>query len=727
MTKALDNLRNWLMAGFQESESEVRLFVESILRSYAIIFFSQNLLLGAVLLGVTLFAPSFGLLGLAGLMVCYGAARLLGFERSSIQSGVYLFNSLLVSLALAYLNNFQKLEFSTLLMLLVSASMITLFVSVVMFDIFARHYTLPALSLPFVGVAFALFFLFYSFNSMPITSEAPAYIFPEIGHLPDGVVGFFQSLGAIFFLPHVTVGVVVFICVAAWSRLAVLYAVVGYTSGVLLMKALGMDVVSSSLGFVGFNFIFCAIALGGIFLVPSRGSLLMVVLGSFFCVVVAVAVKTFLKYFGIPPLALPLSLVILLVLYSMKCRTRVTHLFCSPFEPERPERNFRRFFSDTRRFPDLLQPHLHLPFFGERTVTQSFHGKVTHCGDWGEAFDFEILDEAGNRFMHEPVDLAGNHVFDTPVLAPCNGMVVNVVADVRDNEIGKMNSDRNWGNAIVIQDDLGYFVKLCHLKKDSILVVEGVRVAQGQVIARCGNTGRSPVPHLHMQVQRTAQVGDKTIPFRLAQYCTKVGDRLQYHTSGIPEKDATLLPVEFSDRMAACFEFGEATWEYDFNGRSETIRCELNSQGDYVMTAPTAKLIARIKDRTFYTIDYQGGIESVLFFIHIGLCRAPFISADTVFWKDQVDLRSLLRPGVAAVLDFVGPFVGYPLAQVECSVVHNEAGGVRVCTSVDYPVPRRLLRKGCPEKIEISLSTEGIDEIRAFEGGVKVLIEKKDK
>jgi urea transporter len=700
-----------MIPSFEQVKTEGRMCCDALLHSYSIIFFSQSRVFGAVLLAATLSAPRFGLLGLVGLLVAYIAARLLGFERSSVRKGIYLFNSLLVSLALAYLNNFQTLELPVLATLLVAASVITLFASVFMFDVFFRHYALPALSFPFVWVAFALFFLFYSFHQMPITSETPLYLLPAVSGLPDLATGFFQALGAIFFLPQTTVGILVFACLIVWSRLAVLYAVVGYVFGVLLMQGLGMDTLPGNLGFIGFNFVFCGIALGGIFLVPSRGSLLMVVLGSFFCVTIAVAVNTFLKYFGVPPLALPLNLVILLVLYAMKCRTRVKHLFVTPFAPDSPEKNFRRFNTDVQRFPDALQPHLHLPFFGERTITQAFRGDVTHRGEWGEAFDFEIIDDDGHRFAHNPPCLDGNHVFDTPVLSPCNGTIVKVVSDVHDNPIGQTNTDRNWGNVVIIRDDLGYYVKLCHLKQGSNELMEGVRVVRGQLIGRCGNSGRSPAPHLHMQVQHTAQIGDKTVPFRLSQYYTKVGSRRQYHSSGVPVQDDTIAPVEFDKYLAACFEFGETSWAYRFKGDIETIRCTLDDSGIYVLTSGNARLTACINDSTFYTLDYKGGCDSVLFYIHLGLCRTPFVSENDVFWKDRIDLRPLLHPLAAIVLDLFGPFFKYPLADMECRTVRNESRTIDIHSSVRYPVPRCFLRKDCPSEIIVGMSSDGIERI----------------
>jgi len=185
----------------------------------------------------------------------------------------------------------------------------------------------------------------------------------------------------------------------------------------------------------------------------------------------------------------------------------------------------------------------------------------------------------------------------------------------------------------------------------------------------------------------------------------------RYHTSGVPDKDEVISPVEFDDKLAACFEFGETVWNYRFNGRTETIRCALNVVGDYVLESGSARLTARIKDRTFYTLDYSGGADSVLFYMHLGLARVPFVSDNAVFWKDQLDLRPLLKPWAAMLLDLIGPFVGYPLAQVECRMAGAGEGGVEIASRIEYRIPQRFLRRACPEQISIRLTTEGVEQI----------------
>jgi murein DD-endopeptidase MepM/ murein hydrolase activator NlpD len=48
------------------------------------------------------------------------------------------------------------------------------------------------------------------------------------------------------------------------------------------------------------------------------------------------------------------------------------------------------------------------------------------------------------------------------------------------------------------------FVLLAHLQSGSIRVSVGQELADGQQIARCGNSGNSTQPHVHVQVMDDA-------------------------------------------------------------------------------------------------------------------------------------------------------------------------------------------------------------------------------
>jgi len=63
-----------------------------------------------------------------------------------------------------------------------------------------------------------------------------------------------------------------------------------------------------------------------------------------------------------------------------------------------------------------------------------------------------------------------------------------------------MNPEQPEGNCVIIEHLNNEYSMLAHLKCHSIIVKEGERVSQGQVVGLCGNSGNSTETHLHFQV-----------------------------------------------------------------------------------------------------------------------------------------------------------------------------------------------------------------------------------
>lgn len=122
--------------------------------------------------------------------------------------------------------------------------------------------------------------------------------------------------------------------------------------------------------------------------------------------------------------------------------------------------------------------------------------------------------------------------FGRPVLAPIAGTVVAVHDGERDHEafrgfpsLGYAWTQRRrlaagWvalaGNHVMVQTEAGPVEVLCHLQQGSILVAPGQRVRNGDALARCGNSGNSTEPHLHLQVIDQPRVHEAAaVPFVL--------------------------------------------------------------------------------------------------------------------------------------------------------------------------------------------------------------------
>jgi murein DD-endopeptidase MepM/ murein hydrolase activator NlpD len=89
---------------------------------------------------------------------------------------------------------------------------------------------------------------------------------------------------------------------------------------------------------------------------------------------------------------------------------------------------------------------------------------------------------------------------------------------------------RILGNHVVLDLGDGVYAALAHLRRGSVRVRPGDRVAAGQQLAECGNSGNSSEPHLHFQLMDHPSVLLAAgLPLRFARYQVAGADQ-----SGVP-------------------------------------------------------------------------------------------------------------------------------------------------------------------------------------------------
>ncbi|MBS4538301.1 M23 family metallopeptidase [Clostridium sp. D2Q-11] len=151
-----------------------------------------------------------------------------------------------------------------------------------------------------------------------------------------------------------------------------------------------------------------------------------------------------------------------------------------------------------------------LPFEGKWVVVNGCYTKdFSHS--WNiptqrYAYDFIILDEEGKSYRNEFNQCESYYCYDKNILAPADGIVVEISNEAKDSLIFKngkffSKSSHIAGNYIVIKHSEKEYSTFAHLKKDSITVKVGDSISRGDIIAKCGNTGNSTEPHLHFQLQ----------------------------------------------------------------------------------------------------------------------------------------------------------------------------------------------------------------------------------
>ncbi len=135
---------------------------------------------------------------------------------------------------------------------------------------------------------------------------------------------------------------------------------------------------------------------------------------------------------------------------------------------------------------------------GGRTLETNNHMKFAD-GDGPKnqlfAYDFR-RGHTGNGEKLEEYD-----VFGEGVLAPGDGVVIQIIDGAMDVLPGERDRGVGVGNMVIIDHQNGEFSVLCHFKYQSIRVDVGDHVKQGDLLGFCGNTGNTSEPHIHFHLQ----------------------------------------------------------------------------------------------------------------------------------------------------------------------------------------------------------------------------------
>lgn len=162
-------------------------------------------------------------------------------------------------------------------------------------------------------------------------------------------------------------------------------------------------------------------------------------------------------------------------------------------------------FSQIFLAPRFAEPvTLAAPFRGEWVVFQGGRSTLLNhhypIRAQRHALDLTLRDvpRSGGE---QPQRLDVYATFGQPIVAPASGRVGRAVGIRPDQQMGTADLELLVGNHVVIEMADGRYVLLAHLQQGSLLVTEGDMVQAGDLIARCGNSGNTTEPHLHLQVQ----------------------------------------------------------------------------------------------------------------------------------------------------------------------------------------------------------------------------------
>ncbi|OQX78494.1 MAG: hypothetical protein B6D61_05330 [Bacteroidetes bacterium 4484_249] len=652
-------------------------FISSTLNSYTQIFFSNNRIFAVILLIVTFFDLNAGISGLIAVVISNLSAYLIGFNRFNIKSGYYGFNSLLVGLGLGIYYE-MNLEF---ILILLFISIFTMFITVMLEGVIGK-YGLPYLSISFLLGIWMVTLASREFTALAI-SERGIFISNELYsvggsffvaiynwfgklNLHESVVIYFRSLGAIFFQYHLFAGIIIAIGLLIFSRIAFLLSLIGFFTAYLFYQFVGGNIYELSYSYIGFNFILTAIAIGGFFIIPSKYSFLSVILLTPLISITITSTMAIMSLFQLSIYSLPFNIIVLMFLYILKFRERS---FTKPeiviHQQFSPEKNLYSQLNNKERFHNFKYIPVCLPFFGEWTVTQAHHGEVTHKDDWAHAWDFEITDENGRPFRNGGNVREDFFCYNKPVICPADGYVEEIADGIEDNEIGDSNLEQNWGNTIIIKHNEKLFSKVSHIKKGSFKVKKGDFVKKGDMLASCGNSGRSPEPHIHFQIQETPFIGSKTLDYPIGHYLNHKEEGYKLATYAKPDKGDIISNIEKNTTLYRAFHFvpGQQLKFIVTNSSTEKestviweVQTDIYNNTCLYCTKTKSKAWFKNDGSIHYFTHFEGNKNSLLFYFYLGAYKVISGFYKNLKISDMFPVHILNKRGLVFLQDFVAPF-----------------------------------------------------------------------
>jgi len=648
-------------------------YLDSIFYSYAQIFFSNRRWFGIAALLITMIDPQVGLLGLMGVVIANGLAIYLNFDKDKIQKGFYGFNPILIAAAIGFFFELTPFLFGIIIVFI----LLTFFISAALEHLMANVFNLPGLSLPFILSLYVFLIFISSFNTV-YYKDISFFHDGTIAFLPEYINVLLKSFALILLQSSSIAGLAFLIIVLLFSRVMFVNTIFAFAVNFIILHLLFQNVSESLMILTSFNAVLTAFALGGSMIIISKKTIPLLFITLLFIIIFTVFFEKLLSENMLPVLVLPFNFVVLSTIYSLKFRQENTDLTLLYFNPGSPEENYYYHQNRITRFEGFKYLFPELPFWGEWKVSQGFNGQYTHKNDWKYAWDFVIEGDNKKEYENDGDVCEDYFCFDTPVIAPLDGTVVNMIDNIDDNKIGEVNVKQNWGNTIVIDHGEGLFSALSHLKKKSITVNEGDKIKKGDIIARCGNSGRSPYPHLHFQFQLTDKIGDKTYKFPFSHFVYRSNGDLGMRSFTFPEENTYVRNIETHKVIRKAFDFklgDEYTFKYSLNGKTDKEHWEVKIDifnNMYIENDKGSILYIYLSDKVFYATNYIGKKDSVLYFFYLNVISVPFGYYEKLSWYDKYPISITVKSFVRYLSEFILLFSQQITSEAELNWVELE-------------------------------------------------------
>lgn len=292
-------------------------FADVCLRGIAQVMLQNNPLTGALFLAAVVWASyaagayRLAIAAIVAVIVATAIAKWLRVDSNELESGLHGYNATLVGLALATFLDPGPLLWAYV----VFGAVISVIATLATFHAL-RPWGLPALTFPFVLVAWLMLLASYGFSglsgsSLPTGAVVGAYQAYQTGPLDilGFVQGVFWSISQVFLKADGIAALLLIAGLLVSSPAAAVFAVGGAIISVATAHLLGAESDLITGGLLGFSPVLTAITLGTVAYRPNPRVAAYAALGAAFTAVTQAAMNVALTPFAIPALTAPFVLV----------------------------------------------------------------------------------------------------------------------------------------------------------------------------------------------------------------------------------------------------------------------------------------------------------------------------------------------------------------------------------------------------------------------------------
>ena len=332
-------MRHWL-------STPTGFFANHVLRGIGLVMLQNNPLTGLLfLLGIFVSDWVSGLYALLGTVIATWTAMLFGAPEHEINRGIYGFNGTLVGLALAFYLGHVVTLIAYVIVYVIVASMFVTIATAALKNIFGAQG--HALTAPFVITTWIFTGALLDFTRLSgaWSLDLPQPQLPTVTVIAratdfsatDILVSILSGPAQVMLQHNVWTGAIFLLAIGINSRISCAAAVLGSALGAGIAWALGASPHDIRAGLYGFNAVLTAIALGGVFFLLHRLTVVLAILAVCVSTILFATFVIIFKPLGLPVLTMPFVITTWLCLLAGVSLPRLAAL--SPVKALTPERN----------------------------------------------------------------------------------------------------------------------------------------------------------------------------------------------------------------------------------------------------------------------------------------------------------------------------------------------------------------------------------------------------